>query len=62
MGYSNFGPVCQCHLSHPVAATDKNRYVTLGNAARSLATQDPQSHDVLPVDDELWDQGVRNLY
>jgi hypothetical protein len=35
--------------------------VTLGHGPRSLATQDPQSSDLLPVDDELWEQGVRNL-
>ncbi|OBT38910.1 hypothetical protein VE00_10881 [Pseudogymnoascus sp. WSF 3629] len=38
-----------------------DRFVTLGYATRSLATQDPQSSDLLPVDDELWEQGVCNL-
>ena len=60
MGYSYSGPVCERRQSYPIAATDKDRFVTLGYATRSLATQDPQSSDLLPVDDELWEQGVRN--
>ena len=34
-----------------------NRYVNLGSYSHPLASQDPSRNEVLPADDEAWDQG-----
>jgi hypothetical protein len=33
--------------------------MNLGNPTRALATEDPDSTVVLPMDDDAWDRGVR---
>ena len=43
--------------SHHVA--DCSRYVNLGNPGRQLATEDPTFDTYLPVDDDAWDDCVR---
>ncbi|KAE9378483.1 putative fungal-specific transcription factor [Stipitochalara longipes BDJ] len=35
-----------------------DRSVNLGNPTRSLATPEPHLSSILPMDDELWDQGI----
>jgi hypothetical protein len=36
------------------------RNVNIGNPTRSLALEEPQRGDYLPVDDMAWEQGVSN--
>jgi Fungal specific transcription factor domain len=36
--------------------------VNLGNPTRTLATQEPPTSSILPMEDELWDQGVSILH
>lgn len=40
--------------------SDFSRVVNLGFPSRALATRDPTSQDLLPVDDLAWDEGVSN--
>lgn len=35
--------------------------INLGNPTRTLATQEPLPSSILPMNDDLWDQGVCNL-
>ncbi|KAH8809192.1 hypothetical protein F5884DRAFT_794781 [Xylogone sp. PMI_703] len=35
-----------------------DRFINLGNPQRMLATVDPGSGDILPIDDMLWEQGL----
>ena len=34
-------------------------FVNVDNPGRRLAADDPEPHDLLPVDDTAWDEGVR---
>ena len=36
--------------------------VNLGNPTRTLATQEPPTSSILPMEDDLWDQGVSTTF
>lgn len=36
-----------------------DRFMNISNPNRPLATKNPTFDDLLPVDDKLWDDGVR---
>lgn len=40
--------------------TDLARFLSLSNPVRPLSTDDPTFDTYLPVDDAIWDEGVRH--
>lgn len=59
MGSVNPGPVSFVILRMRTAIDSQSRFVNLGNPTRVLATEEPQAQDILPIDDEAWDNDVR---
>jgi hypothetical protein len=47
--------------SSQIAFLTQGSAVNLGNPTRTLAIQEPPSSSILPMDDELWDQGVSTV-